>query len=119
MMHAFSKEGTHRFVNTYPGMYLLFLFIYASSSDLFYRNFMMHGKVYLKKCKEVGMEPVMAALPQQSQDSASLQDSQANLNSFMKSVPKWSKEGLLEHIIDLVVSDSQVHFHFLFDNVFG
>ena len=82
---------------------------------------MTHSKIYLEKCKEVGMEPVTAALPQQSQDSASLQDSQANLDGFVKSVPKWSKEGLLEHIIDLVasVSDDQVRFHFLFDNMFG
>jgi hypothetical protein len=99
-------------------MYLLFLFIYASS-DLFYRNFTTHGKVYLEKCKEVDMEPVAAALPQKSQDSTSLQDSQANLDGFVKSVPKWSKEGLLEHIIDLVVSDDQVRFHFLFDTMFG
>ena len=80
---------------------------------------MTHGKIYLEKCKEVGMEPVAAALPQQSQDLASLQDSQANLDGFVKSVPKWSKEGLLEHIINLVVSDDQVCFHFLFDNMFG
>jgi hypothetical protein len=65
------------------------------------------------------MEPVAAALPQQSQDSASLQDSQENLDSFVTSVPKWSKEGLLEHIIDLVVSDDQVGFHFLFYNISG
>ena len=65
------------------------------------------------------MDLVAAALPQQSQDSASLQDSQVNLDGFVKSVPKWSKEGLLEHIIDLIVSDDQVRFHFLFDNTFG
>ena len=98
-------------------VYLLFLFIYTSS-DLFYRNFMTHGKIYLEKCKEVGIEPVMAALPQQSQELASLQDSQANLDGFVKSVPKWLKEGLLEHIIDVVVSNNQVHFYFLFDNTF-
>jgi hypothetical protein len=96
----------------------LSLFIYPSS-DLFYRNFTTHGKVYLEKCNEVGMEPVAAALPQQSQNSASLQDSQVNLDGFVKSVPKWSKEGLLEHIIDLVVSDDQVGFNFLFDDMFG
>ena len=79
----------------------------------------MHSKAYLEKCKEVGMEPVMVALPRQSQDSAPVQDSQANLDSFMKSVPKWSKEGLLEHIINFVMSDDQVHFYFLFDNMFG
>ena len=118
MTRAFSKEETRRFVNTYQGTYLLFLFIYTSS-DLSYRNFTTHGKVYLEKCKEVGMEPVAAALPQQSQDSASVQDSQANLDSFVKSVPKWSKEGLLEHIINFVVSDNQVGFYFLFDNMFG
>ncbi|PPQ85072.1 hypothetical protein CVT26_005196 [Gymnopilus dilepis] len=32
---------------------------------------------------------------------------QKNLDGFVKSVPKWSKEGLLEHIIDFVVSDDQ------------
>ena len=110
-MHAFSREEIHRFVNTYQGMYILFFVIYASS-DLFYRNFTTHGKLYLEKCKDIGMEPVAAALPQQSQKSASLQDSQANLDSFVKPVSKWSKEGLLEHIINLVVSDDQVCFYF-------
>ena len=65
------------------------------------------------------MEPVMVALPRQSQDSAPVQYSQANLDSFMKSVPKWLKEGLLEHIINFVMSDDQVHFYFPFDNMFG
>ena len=65
----------------------------------------------MKKMREDGLW--------EAQEGASLQDSQANLDGFVKSVPKWSKEGLLEHIIDLVVSDNQVHFHFLFDNMFG
>jgi hypothetical protein len=90
-----------------------------ASSNLFYRNFTTHGKVYLEKCKEAGIKPVAAALGQQSQVSASLQDAQANIDGFVKSVPKWSKEGLLEHIIDLVVSDNQVSFYFLFNNTFS
>ena len=100
-------------------MYPLLLCMYTSSNLFFYRNFTTHSKVYLEKCKEVGMEPIAAALPQQSQDSSSLQDSQANLDGFVKSVPKWSKEGLLEHIIDLVVSDDQVRFRFLLVHTFG
>jgi hypothetical protein len=77
-----------------------------------YRNWSTHGEIYLTKCNELDFEPVAAALPPQSKDSERLDESasQANLDGFAKPVPKWSKEGLLEHIVDLVVSDDQVSF---------
>ena len=51
-----------------------------------------------------------AALPEQQDGSGDLnkESTQHDLDGFIKSVPKWSKEGLLEHIVDFVVSDDQV-----------
>jgi hypothetical protein len=53
---------------------------------------------------------VSAALPEQQDGSGDLNEesTQHNLDGFVKSVPKWSKEGLLEHIVDFVVSDDQI-----------
>lgn len=55
-----------------------------------------------------------AALPEQQDGSDDLNEesTQQNLDGFLKSVPKWSKEGLLEHIVDFVVSDDQVSLHY-------
>lgn len=55
-------------------------------------------------------EPVLAALPPHSKGLADFDglSVQGTLDGFAKPVPKWSKEGLLEHIVDFVVSDDQV-----------
>jgi hypothetical protein len=59
------------------------------------------------QCNELDFELVLAALPPQSKNSEQLDESasQTNLDGFAKPIPKWLKEGLLEHIVDLVVSD--------------
>ena len=69
--------------------------------------FETHGETYLKKCNELEIEPNPAALPQVDEPLEAV-SSQQSLDGFVKTVPKWSKEGLLEHIIDFVVSDDQV-----------
>jgi len=55
------------------------------------------------------VEPLPTALPPQ-ENSGLPEDSlsQQSIDGFAKSIPKWSKEGLLEHIVDFVVSDDQV-----------
>ncbi len=81
-----------------------------------YRNWSTHGETYLAKCKELNFTPVSAALPEQQDSSGDLNEesTQQNLDGFVKSVPKWSKEGLLEHIVDFVVSDDQVSLQYSF-----
>ncbi len=37
----------------------------------------------------------------------------ATLDGFIKKVPKWSRQDLLDHIIELIVSDNQVSHLFL------
>ena len=77
-----------------------------------YRNWSTHGKTYLAKCKELNFTPVSTALPEQQDGLGDLNEesTQQNLDGFVKSILKWSKEGLLEHIVDFVVSDDQVTF---------
>jgi hypothetical protein len=81
-----------------------------------YRNWSTHGETYLAKCKELNFTPVLAALPEQQDGSGDLNEesTQQNLDGFVKSVPKWSKEGLLQHIVDFVVSDDQVGLQYLY-----
>ena len=75
-----------------------------------YRNWKTHGNVYLQKCKALEIEPVDAAQPVPCEDIESLEASatQPSLDGFVKSTSKWSKEELLEHIVDFVVSGDQV-----------
>ena len=47
-------------------------------------------------------------MPQEDEPAEASAPLQKKLDGFFKSTPKWSKEGLLEHIIDFVVSDDQV-----------
>jgi hypothetical protein len=64
--------------------------------------------MYLKKCKELEIDPVPAALPK-ADEPLEASSTQQSLDGFVKPMPKWSKEGLLEHLIDFVVSDDQVY----------
>jgi hypothetical protein len=48
-----------------------------------------------------GVEP-----PTEEQNSGQLKD--GDISAFMQLSPKWSKEGLLEHIIELVVVEDKV-----------
>ena len=74
-----------------------------------HRHWTTHGKYYLKKCAEHKIEPNKAAVPSKvAQESNELGLVQPTINDFIKSAPKWSKEGLLEHLVDFVVSGDQV-----------
>src|ERR1700678_10919 len=66
--------------------------------------------MYMKKCKELKIEPNPRALPKPEDDRPSDMTKQASLDGFVQGVAsvKWSKEGLLEHILNFVVSDDQV-----------
>lgn len=51
-------------------------------------------------------------MPREDEPLEAAVSTQKSLAGFVKVVPKWSKEGLLEHLIDFVVSDDQVCFFY-------
>lgn len=63
----------------------------------------------MKKCTKKKIKPHPRALPPKSvqEETAEVQE---KIDSFV--VPKWSKEGLLEHIIEFIVTDDQVSIYF-------
>lgn len=74
-----------------------------------HRHWKMHGDYYLEKCAERKIEPNKAALPSKDgRDADEPEWVQPSIGNFVKSIPKWSKEGLLEHVVDFVVSGDQV-----------
>jgi len=71
------------------------------------RNWDTHGKTYKTKCKEQGI--VMYPGVEPAQEPATEGRQNAQITSFMQAKPsKWMKEGLLEHIIELVVVEDKV-----------
>lgn len=70
---------------------------------------MTHGAIYLAKCKDLGIPPNPAALQAAGTEQAlPLGEKQTDLHGFVKSTPKWTKEGLLEHILEFIILDDQV-----------
>lgn len=77
-------------------------------------NWKTHGEIYLTKCKALKIQPNAAALP--SNTEANPEDkrlAQPSLDQFLKT--KWSKEGLLEYIVNFIVQSGQVN---LFSSVY-
>lgn len=66
--------------------------------------------MYLQACKENQLVPHPRCLPKPKKASPSDGSTQTNLDGFVEATPsvKWSRQGLLEHILDFVVSDDQV-----------
>src|ERR1700678_4629730 len=80
----------------------------------------------MKRCKELEIEPNPRAFPKPEDDRPSDTTKQASLDGFVQGVVsvKWSKEGLLKHILNFVVSDDQVSrflsiFIYCFDFVYS
>lgn len=74
------------------------------------RNWETHGKIYLSKCQQLGIQPNERALPKKAnEDAENAAQTQGNLNDFVQSSARWSKEGLLKHIINFVVEEDEVH----------
>ena len=73
------------------------------------RFWVSHGDLYLKKCQELKIQPNPRVLPEPEDGKSA--DQQTSLHSFIQvtSNVKWSKRGLLEHILQFVVSGDQVH----------
>jgi hypothetical protein len=80
------------------------------------RNWSSHGEMYLQKCRELEIDPDERALPKPETEKPAGLSKQASLDSFVEAPPnvKWSRQGLLEHIMDFVISDDQVNtFYFV------
>ena len=78
--------------------------------NIFSRHWASHGEMYLAKCKELQIEPYPCAKPKSEDDKPSDGTRQTRLDGFVQGVTsvKWSKEGLLEHVLDFVLSEDQV-----------
>ncbi|KAF8881171.1 hypothetical protein CPB84DRAFT_1873503 [Gymnopilus junonius] len=72
-------------------------------------NWGTHGEMYLKICQKMGIKPNEHALPN-PEDMPSDTTMQTHLDGFVQATPnvKWSKEGLLEHILDFIISGDQL-----------
>ncbi|GLB42145.1 putative hAT family C-terminal dimerisation region [Lyophyllum shimeji] len=68
------------------------------------RSWESHGPIYLAKCEKNGVTPNPRAL---GDDEADEDEDQANLDGFVHAAPKWTREGLLEHVMQFVVEDDQ------------
>jgi hypothetical protein len=74
------------------------------------RHWSSHGDMYIQKCRELEIAPDPRALPKSETEKPEGLSKQASLDSFIEATPnvKWSRQGLLEHLMDFVVSDDQV-----------
>lgn len=77
------------------------------------RRFATHGEVYLTKCKQAGIELHERVLQEagsaaEEEGAAKHDKGQQKLDSFLKKDEQWTKEGLLDHIVELVVTNDQV-----------
>ncbi|THG95548.1 hypothetical protein EW026_g6127 [Hermanssonia centrifuga] len=72
------------------------------------RKWLTHGGTYIAKCKAWGLMPNYTAVPKATVGEADDEDRlSATLDGFIKKVPKWLRQDLLDHIIELIVSDNQ------------
>ncbi|THG95518.1 hypothetical protein EW026_g6148 [Hermanssonia centrifuga] len=71
------------------------------------RKWASHGARYLRKCAEQGLTPNHLAVPKPTTEDLNEGGSKPTLDSFVKKVPKWTQQGLLDHIVELIVSDDQ------------
>ncbi len=63
----------------------------------------------LPSVRTLVLHPTPVALPAPDvENTVPLGEKQTDLNGFVKSTPKWSKEGLLEHIFEFIIMDDQV-----------
>ncbi|KAH9007510.1 hypothetical protein EDB83DRAFT_2323720 [Lactarius deliciosus] len=63
-----------------------------------------HREVYLKRCKDAGVDPHLRAIGSDDNDK-NVTLTQVNLDGFMQRIPTWSKKGLMEHVIQFIVED--------------
>ncbi|KAG6829548.1 hypothetical protein H0H87_010965 [Tephrocybe sp. NHM501043] len=68
------------------------------------RQWSTHGDIYLGACETLGITPNERACSNSQEDMDDLGEGQKNLDGFVHSQSKWTREGLLDHIIEFIVS---------------
>ena len=66
--------------------------------------------MYLAGCKKEGIEPNQQVISEVTEEAGGkkLQEQKTLEDWTVAKVPQWSKDGLMEHIVELVVVDDQV-----------
>jgi len=110
MLKHFSQEVIAAFGSISHGKWAILAYLLQHTYQLTFPtgHWETHGQIYLEKCEGLKIEPNPNKLPTATKDATKTDLVQLSIDSFVKSVPKWSKEGLLEHIVDFVVSGDQV-----------
>lgn len=76
------------------------------------RKWATHGQLYLAGCKRLGITPNHRAVPEDRDIPTSHPEHpvavQGSLDAFVTQQPRWTKDGLLEHIIELFVTEDLV-----------
>ena len=96
---------------TFRGQSLVFLSILLLRSDFVsinYSNWVSHGETYLAKCQAKGITPHPRAVAQSEKPSDEHMEQQT-IEGFLKPVSKWSREGLLEHLVEYIATEDQVY----------
>lgn len=70
------------------------------------RNWATHGETYKTKCEDngVSMHPGVENIPVDTKGGPR----DGDISKFMRPASKWTKEGLMEHLIELVVVEDKV-----------
>ena len=69
----------------------------------------MHGDIYLGGCKKADIEPNFRALPKNTENGTKVSTNESEfIMKFVQATLKWTSEGLLDHIVELFVSNDLV-----------
>jgi hypothetical protein len=95
---------------TFHGQSLIFTSILLLRSDFVhinYNNWESHGETYLTKCQAKGITPHPHVLAHSDKPSDKCTEQQS-IEGFLKPVPKWSQKGLLEHLVEYIVTEDEL-----------
>ena len=104
--------GRQRFYMSHPRHQVVFMMAKTCNQYLMtdIRYWSTHKNLYLAGCEHEGVEPnqcILSAVKRAEQGT--IPQGQGSLEEWTaKKIPKWSKDGLMEHIVELVVVDDQV-----------
>ena len=73
------------------------------------RKWSTHGDIYLEGCKKADIEPNFRALPKNTENGTKVSTNESEfIMKFVQATPKWTSEGLLDHIIEPFVSNGPI-----------
>ena len=72
------------------------------------------GDVYLKKCRDLDIEPNHRALPSKDDSTAKAQaTANGSLDGFVGRTTQWTREGLIDHICECMATADMVCLHLI------